>query len=89
MFIISFKPQPPGWIIKEDNICDVCRLRVLCMYTLPPGEPELFSIYLSEYPSAKVRGTPLTEYHVNIGLEARFVNLWQSPQGSRIRHTQT
>jgi hypothetical protein len=45
MFMISFKPQPPGWIIKEDNICDVCRLRVLCMNTLPLGEPDLFSIY--------------------------------------------
>jgi hypothetical protein len=43
--MISFKPRPPGWIVKEDNIRDVCHIRMFYMYTLPPGEPELFSIY--------------------------------------------
>jgi hypothetical protein len=46
MYMISFKPRLPGWMVKEDNIRDVCRIRVLCMNTLPPGELELFSIYL-------------------------------------------
>ena len=63
----------------ECFVCIPCRL----------GSQSSSPSTLSEYPSAKVRGTPLTEYHVNIGLEARFVNLWQSPQGSRIRYTQT
>jgi hypothetical protein len=77
MCMISFKPRLPGWMVKEDNIRDVCRIRVLCMNTLPSGNQSSSPSTLSEYPSAKVRGAPLTEYHINIGLKARFVNLWQ------------